>query len=154
MASARNSTRNLSGELLVLSCARASFHNAARKHIHPHRFVTTTWYRKLLLFVAILVMPVQGVAMAATFGKCHEKAAAELAAHVHEHDGSAHHPHHESGDESGATSMNGHLCGHIVLHLPVAFEIVIQPRFAAWTVSAVDSYTPHFPEHPRRPPRV
>ena len=115
--------------------------------------MTTTWLRKLLLLVVILVMPLQGVAMASTLTKCHEKAAAELAALDHDHGDGGHH-HHDSSDDGTTTSMNGHLCGHLVLHVPASFGVVNQPQFVAWIASPADSYTPYFPEHPRRPPRV
>ena len=103
--------------------------------------------------MAIVVMPLQGVAIASTAAKCHEQAAAQLALHDHGDEAGAHH-HHDSGDDGTSTSMNGHFCGHLVLHVPGDFGIATPPHFASWAASAADSYTPYFPEHPRRPPRV
>jgi hypothetical protein len=118
---------------------------------------TRGWLRRLLLLVAIIVMPLQGMAMAATFVQCHEQAAAAQSAthdHSHDHDGGT--SHHGPGDEgtpSGGMSAGQHLCGHFVLHAPASLNLAAQPRFAEWSASPAERYTVHFPDHPRRPPR-
>ncbi|MGZ8209722.1 MAG: hypothetical protein ACXW2I_06200 [Burkholderiales bacterium] len=127
-----------------------------RQRFLPPLIAMTTWMRKLFLLVALLVLPLQGMAMAATFVKCHEQAAAQASAHAHEHhqhgDGADHHP---SGDEGTPASFASHLCGHhFALHVPASLNIVPSSAFAAWSLPAPLSYTPHFPEHPRRPPRA
>ena len=119
--------------------------------------MTTSWLRKLLLVVAILVMPVQGVAIAATFVQCHEQAAAQAVTHdagAAQHDHSAGHSHDPSDDGTTGSVAGHHLCGHCVLYVPTSVTFAFQPRFAAWSASAASSYQPHFPEHPRRPPRA
>jgi hypothetical protein len=111
------------------------------------------WTCRLLLLVAALVMPIQGVAIAATFVQCHEQAAASIAADDHQHDDGTMH-HHGSGEEGAPGSMaSHHLCGHFVLHAPGMFSVGLHPQFTDWSAAAAPGYSPHFPEHPRRPPR-
>lgn len=115
-------------------------------------YPTKLWLRRLLLVLAVLVMPLQGIAIASTFVKCHEQAAS-LAAHDHQHGDSETH-HHHGNDEGTSGGMPGHhLCGHFVLHAPASFSLGMQPQFTDWSAAAAFSYTPYFPKHPRRPPR-
>jgi len=115
--------------------------------------VTKPWIRKLLLAVAILVMPLQGIAVAATFVQCHEQAAVH-ATHGHQHDDGAVHDHGSGDDSSPGTQASHHLCGHFVLHAPGSFSIGTEQQFSAWSPTAAPSYILFFPEHPRRPPRA
>ena len=122
------------------------------------RVTTRGWLGRLLLLVAIVVMPLQGIAMAATFIQCHEQAAAAQSPvhdHSHDHDGGASH-HHGSSDDgtpSGGMTASHHLCGHFVLHAPASLDLPPLPRFADWSASPAERYSVHFPDHPRRPPR-
>ena len=112
--------------------------------------------RKLILLLAMLALPLQGLATVATFFKCHEQAAAEAGVHSAEHthaDGSSH-QHHET-DEGALGSSGTHSCGHcLALHVPNDVEVMILPTLGAWSQARFLSYTPYFPEHPRRPPRA
>ena len=113
-----------------------------------------SWVQKLLLVTALLVLPLQGIAMATTFEQCHEQTAAQTSIQAHEHSDGAQH-HHDQTDEGTSSSFAGHLCGyHFVLHLPATLSVAPAPEFAVWASPASLSYTPHFPEQPRRPPRA
>ena len=118
----------------------------------------TTWFKKLILFVALSVLPLQGMAMATTFVKCHEQAATQAGLHGqdhHEHDGDSTNHHHHGSDEGAPGSFSSHLCGHhFALHVPTTADVAFAPAFAAWSLPDLLSYTPYFPEHPRRPPRA
>ena len=120
----------------------------------------TTWLRKLVLLLALLAMPLQGLAMATAFVQCHEQAAAQAASHGHAHDDDTahHHPAPASDQDSGDDGTSGstvshHLCGHFVLHTSVSLDVIVLRAFAEWFPAAPASYKPYFPEHPRRPPR-
>lgn len=116
------------------------------------------WIRKLLLLTALLVLPLQGLAMAATFAACHEQPSAQQMSQAHPHDdqGDATHHHDDQNNDGGTPSgLSGHLCGHqVVFHPPAIVNFVTTSDFPAWAVPAFLDYTPHFPEQPRRPPRV
>jgi hypothetical protein len=103
--------------------------------------------RKLVLLLALLAVPVQGLASVATFFKCHEQAAAEAGLHgaQHEHTDGASHQHHESDD--GALGTSGtHSCGHCVaFHVPVNVGATLLPVSGAWSAPQSLSYTPYFP---------
>jgi hypothetical protein len=114
---------------------------------------------KLILLLALLVLPLQGLASVVTFVKCHEQAAVEAAlqtsGHTHHHDhgdGASHQ--HDDGDEGPLGSSKSHLCGHYVaLHVPTDPNVASAPTYGTWSLTPFSSYTPYFPEHPRRPPR-
>jgi hypothetical protein len=112
--------------------------------------------RKLVLLLALLALPLQGLATVATFFKCHEQAAAEASLHAaqHEHTDGTSHQHQESDD--GTLGASGtHSCGHcLALHVPVAVVATLLPASGTWSVPRFLSYAPYFPDHPRRPPRV
>jgi hypothetical protein len=112
--------------------------------------------RKLILLLAMLALPLQGLATVATFFKCHEQAAAEAGAHAVEHthaDGSSHQ--HNETDEGALGSSGTHSCGHcLAIHVHNDVELTILPLLGTWSSPGSLSYTPYFPEHPRRPPRV
>jgi hypothetical protein len=116
------------------------------------------WMKKLLFLVALAVLPLQGMAMATTFVACHEQTSAQQVSQMHQHDhqdGAAHHHDDPGNDGGGAGGSSGHLCGHqVVFHLPTFVNFVTTPGFPAWAAPASSDYTPHFPEQPRRPPRV
>ena len=116
-------------------------------------YIIKPWIRRLLVAVAILVMPLQAVAIATTFVQCHEQAVASIVAHDHQHERGATHHHDSSEEGTPGTTPGQHLCGHFVLHAPVSFNVGTQPQFPDWSAAAAFSYTPHVPEHPRRPPR-
>lgn len=121
--------------------------------------MTVHWIRKLLLLTALLVLPLQGLAAAATFFACHEQGSAQTTLQAHQlddHAGAGQHHHHGQDSDGGpASGFSGHLCGHhVVFHLPVIVNFVTTPGFSEWVAAAAPDYSPHFPEQPRRPPRV
>jgi hypothetical protein len=117
----------------------------------------TAWGRKLVLVLALAVMPLQGFTAALTVLLCHGDAQMH-AMHVpesHDHGGADHGSHHGAPqDESNAGSMAAyHLCCNMTVSVPSS--IIVPAVVPDFPVRASAPDLPHdlfVPDRPQRPP--
>jgi hypothetical protein len=119
--------------------------------------------RLLVLFVLLLVLPLQGVAAGLSSLLCAASAehGKEHAVHMHHH-GVVDHAHpaspdQHSSDDSGTSTADwtGHLCCHAsVPGAPVSAKTAAQPALPAYQPVITRLATLHVPERPQRPPRA
>lgn len=110
--------------------------------------------RKLVLLLALAVMPLQGIAAAVSVLQCQagggKRATHVIQAHqAHDH-GVAHDS--QPVDDSGAKTHTGHFCCHQVSGLPLVILSPALPDFPVWALSPALLHDLFFPEQPKRPP--
>lgn len=119
----------------------------------------TAWRRKLVLVLALAVMPLQGVAATLTVLWCHGDAQAH-ALHtqnnpIHTQDAPEHNMHHDAHpDEGGAAGQSAHhLCCNITASAPPLVTPSAAPSEFPVRAFAPDFlHDPFIPEQPQRPP--
>ena len=113
-----------------------------------------TWCRQIALLLAIVVMPLQGIAATASFLFCH-MADARGAAHAHDHAATS--------DNDGGPAMMvvtgthelGDFCSHhFTSALPVAAFSAATPGLQSPDFSAPTLNTHFIPDRPQRPPQA
>jgi len=111
----------------------------------------TPWRRKLVLVLALAVMPLQGVAATLSVLLCHGDAQAQ-AMHTQNPEHSMHHDGHP--DEGGATGHSGHhpCCNVTASAPPVMTLSAVPPDFSVGTFAPDPLYDLFVPEQPQRPP--
>lgn len=114
------------------------------------RPVMTTWHRKLVLVLALAVMPLQGVAATLSVLLCHGDAQAHAMHTQDEH--SMHHYGHP--DEGGATGNSAyHLCCNITASAPPVMTLpAVPPDFPVRALAPDPLHDLFVPEQPQRPP--
>lgn len=111
--------------------------------------------KRLVFLVALMAMPLQGVAETAAVLP-HSSDGAEQAAHVmHSHDGHDHnaqHDNHQNNDDSTGYPT-GHFCGHHFTYiLPAVTLLVVTPDFPVRALAPHPLHDLFVPEQPQRPP--
>jgi len=110
--------------------------------------------RKLVLLLALAVMPLQGVAAAVSLLQCKaeggERAAHVIQAHGGHDQGVAHD--NPPVDDGGAKTHTGHFCCHQVSGLPLVVLSAALPELPGWALSPARLRELFFPEQPKRPP--
>ena len=112
----------------------------------------TAWRRKLVLVLALAVMPLQGVAATLSVLLCHGDAQAHA---MHTQDDPEHSMHHDDHpDEGGASSESAyHLCCNITASAPPLTTLSAVPPDLPVNTFVPDSLHDLFiPEQPQRPP--
>jgi hypothetical protein len=118
------------------------------------------WGRKIVLFLALAVMPLQAAAGTLSFLLCHGEAQAH-AAHAHpDHEGGSNHAEQNSdhgpasGHDSGSTSTAlYHLCCNMAAFAPSAAVMpAFQPDFLVRALAPDLLHDLYFPDQPQRPP--
>ena len=110
----------------------------------------TPWRRKLVLVLALAVMPLQGMAATLSVLLCHGDAQAHA---VHAQD--EHSMHHDGDpDEGGATGHSAyHLCCNITASAPpVMMLAAVPPDFPVRAFVPDPLHDLFVPEQPQRPP--
>lgn len=115
------------------------------------------WMKKAVLLLAVLVMPLQGVAATLSILLCHGDAQAHAMHGQPVHDHAAAHDqthHHTYNDNAGANSdLSYHLCCHHTLSgLPVMALAPAIPDFSLIAVAPEPLHDLYFPDRPQRPP--
>ena len=112
----------------------------------------TPWRRKLVLVLALAVMPLQGMAATLSVLLCHGDAQAHA---VHTQDNQEHSMHHDGDpDEGGATGHSAyHLCCNVTASAPPFMTLPAVPHDFPVRAFVPDSlYDLFVPEQPQRPP--
>ena len=114
--------------------------------------------RKLVLALALAVLPLQGVAATLTVLLCHGETQqhAEHADVGHDHgQGAAHAAHHGEAptDDNAGASAAYHLCCNVTVSAPSAIALpAVTPDFLALAVTLSPLHDLFVPELPQRPP--
>jgi hypothetical protein len=115
----------------------------------------TGWIRKIVLFLALAVMPLQAAVNTLAFLLCHGEAPAHEMHAQHDHDhGAGQSPDHghDSGPE-GSTLY--HLCCKLVAFAPsLGVTPAAQPEFPVQAFALDSLRDLFFPDQPQRPPLV
>ena len=114
----------------------------------------TSWRRKLVLVLALAVMPLQGVAATLSVLWCHGDAQAHA---MHTQDDPEHSMHHDAlPDEGGATGQSAyHLCCNIIASAPPVMTVsAVPPDFPVRAFVPDSLHDLFIPEQPQRPPLV
>jgi hypothetical protein len=112
----------------------------------------TPWRRKLVLVLALAVMPRQGVAATLSVLLCHGHAQAQA---MHAQDDPEHSMHHDGHPgEGGATGHSAyHLCCNVTASAPPVMTLAaVPPDFSVGTFAPDPLYDLFVPEQPQRPP--
>jgi hypothetical protein len=112
----------------------------------------TPWRRKLVLVLALAVMPLQGVAATLSVLLCHGHAQAQA---MHAQDDPEHSMHHDGHPgEGGATGHSAyHLCCNVTASAPPVMTLAtVPPDFSVGTFAPDPLYDLFVPEQPQRPP--
>ena len=110
--------------------------------------------RKIVLLLAFIAMPMQGVAATLAVLFCHGET--QLHA-VHEHDahdhGSQHDGNHSGSHDDGGTGSLVHLCCHLSVTAPVILTLPsILPDATVRALAPDTLHDLYFPDQPQRPP--
>jgi hypothetical protein len=116
----------------------------------------TSWSRKLVLALALAVMPLQGIAATLSVLLCHGEAQAHSShagdGHDHSTQAGSHHDQHPADDGAGSSAPY-HLCCHFTVTAPA--DVTLAPTLSDFAVLA---FTPDLlhdlfvPDRPQRPP--
>lgn len=115
-----------------------------------------SWSRKLLLVLALAVMPLQGIAATLSVLLCHGETQTH-AAHAggsHEH-GTHQNGHHDNqqGDDGTTSHSVYHLCCHFTAFAPASMTLpVARPDFPARAYAPDPLHDLFVPDRPQRPP--
>lgn len=115
----------------------------------------TPWRKKLVLVLALAVMPLQGVAATLSVLLCQGDAQAHAVHAQDTHDDPEHGMHHDGHpDEGGATSPSAHhpCCNATASAPPVMTPRVAAPRFPVGALAPDLLHDLFVPEQPQRPP--
>jgi hypothetical protein len=115
----------------------------------------TPWRKKLVLALALAVMPLQGVAATLSVLSCYDHAQAHAMHAQDTHDDPEHSMHHDGHpDESGATGHSAHhLCCNVTASAPPFMNPAAVPSDFRVRAFVPDSLPDLFvPEQPQRPP--
>lgn len=115
----------------------------------------TPWRRKLVLVLALAVMPLQGVAATLFVLLCHGDAPAHAVHAQDTHDDPEHGMHyHGDPDEDGATSQSAHHpCCNITASAPPFMTLsAVPPDFQVRAFVPDPLHDLFVPEQPQRPP--
>lgn len=105
------------------------------------------WSGKIVLLLALVVLPLNGIAATFAVLPCHAEHQANTVAH---HDGPGTSQQHDS-DANNAFS--GHFCcQNIVSGMPVAAPNTVIPDYPSFEVSISPLFSLFIPEQPQRPP--
>src|SRR4030095_2262431 len=152
----------MSGWLLESELTAACCCLRSRLLLNPvlrYTLAMSSWIKKAVLLLAVVVMPVQGVAATLSFLICHGDAQAH-AMHgqpVHDHAAAHDHTHHNTHNDNA--SANGdptnHLCCHHTLSgVPVMALPPAIPDFSLIAMAPEPLHDLYFPDRPQRPPLV
>ena len=110
-----------------------------------------SWMNKLVLVLAIAVMPMQGIAATLAAVLCSGEAQTFA---MHEQDGHDHGTQHHSQNDDGSTSDQiSHLCcHHVVSGVLVSMPPPAIPDFPALTSAPQLLHDLFLPDRPQRPP--
>ena len=117
----------------------------------------TAWSKKLVLFLALAVMPLQGFTVALTVLLCHGDAQAH-AMHVpdsHGHGGSGHDSHHGAPQDEGSAGAYAayHLCCNMTVSVPSSIILpAVVPDFPVQASAPDPLHDLFIPDRPQRPP--
>lgn len=109
------------------------------------------WLRKLVLVLALAVMPLQGVAATLSNLICHDKQMHAL----HDQDSHDHSVNRDSHQDEGGTTGNhaNHPCFHYTVSAPPVVTLpAAQPDFPVRASVLHDLHDLFIPERPQRPP--
>ena len=111
----------------------------------------TPWPGKLVLVLALAVMPLQGMAATLSFLSC-QGDAQEHAMHTQDPGHSMHHDGHP--DEGGATGHSlYHPCCNVTASAPPVMTLsAVPPDFPVRSFAPDSFHDPFVPEQPQRPP--
>lgn len=112
----------------------------------------SVWCKRILLAVALVVLPMQGIAVGLSFLACHGDS--DLHA-VHNHDGHGNGSHeHDSHDHGNSTSdAPSHLCCHLTVSgIPAVTPTAFMPDPAALNSEPRLLHDLFLPDRPQRPP--
>ena len=135
----------------VLIVTARVFANETPFRLHS-RPVMTTWCKKLVLLLALTVMPLQGVAATLSILLCHGEAQAHAMHDQGSHDHGA--PHDNYQDKGGTTGSSAyHLCCNITASAPpVMMLAAVPPDFPVRAFVPDPLHDLFVPEQPQRPP--
>jgi hypothetical protein len=112
----------------------------------------TTWCKKLVLVLALTVMPLQGVAATLSVLLCHGEAQAHA---MHDQGNHGHGtPHNSHPDEGGATGNSAHHpCCNITASAPSSVTLpATQLDFPVRAYAPAPLHDLFIPDRPQRPP--
>ena len=111
-------------------------------------------FRRYLLLVLLLTVPLQGMASVMHALACMPDEAAAASEHAHAgHDHGT--PHHHSHDSGGTVSDNtSHQCCHHFSAAPVSLAVKAKSEQSVFQSSVVLLELSFVPEQPQRPPRT
>lgn len=105
------------------------------------------WSRKIVLLLALLALPLNGIAATLAAPPCHAEHQANAVAH---HDGSGTLQQHDS---NASNAFSGHFyCQNIVSGMPVAAPSTVIPDYPSFQGSIFVLSSLFVPEQPQRPP--
>ncbi len=115
----------------------------------------TTWCRKLVLLLALAVMPLQGVAATLPVLFCHGEAQMHAMHDQGDHDHGAHldGQHDSQNDDSDTTGNFFHPCCNITVSAPSTIALpAALPDFLIRAFAPDPLHDLFFPDQPQRPP--
>ena len=125
--------------------------NETTIRLHSHS-VMTAWHKKIVLALALAVLPLQGVAATLSVLWCHGDAQAHA---MHTDDDQEHSMHHDAHpDEGGATGHSAHhLCCNVTASAPpVMTPTAVPPEFSVHAFALDSLHDLFVPEQLQRPP--
>jgi hypothetical protein len=112
----------------------------------------TTWCRRLVLVLALAVMPLQGVAAALSVLFCHDEGQMHALHDQGSHEHGTHHDgrHDDDGTVGGSTY---HLCCHFTVSAPAIVALpAALPDFPIRAFAPDSLHDLFIPDRPQRPP--
>jgi hypothetical protein len=113
-----------------------------------------TWCRKLVLLLALAVMPLQGVAATLSVVFCHNEGPMRALHDQGSHDrGVNHDSHPDEGGTTGNSAYHYHLCCNVTASAPSIVTLpATQPDFPVRAFAPDPLHDLFVPEQPHRPP--
>jgi hypothetical protein len=118
------------------------------------------WSRKIVLFLALAVLPLQAAAGTLSFLLCHGEVQAHASHAQHDHEGGSSHTgqnsdHGRAGDHDGGSTSTAlyHLCCNMAAFVPSADVMpAFLPDFLVRALAPDLLHDLYFPDRPQRPP--
>jgi hypothetical protein len=112
------------------------------------------WIKQFVLALAIVVMPIQGIAAGLASVICHGESDLQATA-THDHESHSHSGHENGNHDDGAATGDtpSHLCcHHTVSGIPTMIVSGITPEFQVLATAPALLHDLFLPDRPQRPP--
>jgi hypothetical protein len=110
------------------------------------------WVKKIMLFLALAVMPLQGIAATLALLVCHNDATEHALRVTQLADSLQHGPQHNSPEDGSNASGNYHPCGHNTVSAPLVVTLLAAAPDPVRAFAPDPLHDLFVPDRPQRPP--